>query len=154
MTTATIRTYSCDEDGGDDGDDDDDDSVGWLLRELMALLCPRFPPAALALHQLGEADDVTDAGAVFVRAMFVVRKATNTVLPYFFLSSLHSYYSKYYRFAEGAKRETLLSRKIQENKQFRETSEKERTTRDGAPWDERIDVFEEFLTDIILSSKA
>lgn len=27
----------------------------------MALLSPRFPPAALALHQLGEAEDVTDA---------------------------------------------------------------------------------------------
>lgn len=27
----------------------------------MALLSPRFPPAALALHQLGAAEDVTDA---------------------------------------------------------------------------------------------
>lgn len=46
-----------DEDGGDD-----DGSLGWLLRELMALLSPRFPPAALALHQLAEAADITDAG--------------------------------------------------------------------------------------------
>eukprot|EP00752_Nemacystus_decipiens_P013348 g11818.t1 len=45
----------------DDDDDDDDDTEGWLQRELMALLSPRFPPAALALQQLVAADDVTDA---------------------------------------------------------------------------------------------
>ncbi|CAN0069959.1 unnamed protein product, partial [Scytosiphon promiscuus] len=45
----------------DDDDEKDDRSLGWLLRELMALLSPRFPPAALALSQLAEAEDVTDA---------------------------------------------------------------------------------------------
>lgn len=38
--------------------------MGWLLRELMALLSPRFPPAALALQQLGKSDDVTEGGTV------------------------------------------------------------------------------------------
>ena len=33
------------------------DTIGWLLRELMVLLCPRFPPAALALTFA----DVTEA---------------------------------------------------------------------------------------------
>lgn len=35
---------------------------GWLMSELMSLLSPRFPPAALALIQLAEAEDVTEAG--------------------------------------------------------------------------------------------
>lgn len=64
------------------GDDDYDDTPGWLQRELMALLSPRFPPAALALQQLMEADDVTDAGnkaARFVE-LFVVLSIAVTVL--------------------------------------------------------------------------
>lgn len=48
--------------GDEDGGGDDESSLGWLLRELMGLLSPRFPPAALALHQLAEAQDITDAG--------------------------------------------------------------------------------------------
>lgn len=35
---------------------------GWLMTALMSLLSPRFPPAALALVQLAEAEDVTEAG--------------------------------------------------------------------------------------------
>ena len=52
-------------DDDDDDDDDDNDAYNtsiWLQRELMALLTPRFPPAALALDQLIDAEDVTDAG--------------------------------------------------------------------------------------------
>lgn len=33
----------------------------WLLREIMRLLNPTFPPAALALHELALNRDVTDA---------------------------------------------------------------------------------------------
>lgn len=37
------------------------ETVGWLLREIMALLNPRFPPAALCLDMLAEGKMVTDA---------------------------------------------------------------------------------------------
>eukprot|EP00903_Cladosiphon_okamuranus_P014066 g13074.t1 len=48
--------------GGVSGDDNGDgEMVGWLMRELMALLSPRFPPAALCLDMLGEGELVTDA---------------------------------------------------------------------------------------------
>lgn len=39
----------------------DSETPEWLLRELLRLLNPTFPPAALALHELAAVRDVTDA---------------------------------------------------------------------------------------------
>lgn len=39
----------------------DSETPKWLLRELLRLLNPTFPPAALALHELAASRDVTDA---------------------------------------------------------------------------------------------
>lgn len=41
--------------------DGEEGTIGWVMRELVSLMSPSFPPAALALHQLLENDGVTEA---------------------------------------------------------------------------------------------
>ena len=45
----------------DEDEEDGKDSTDWLMRELLSLMSPSFPPVALALHQLRDEASVTEA---------------------------------------------------------------------------------------------
>ena len=48
---------------GDEEEDEEEgkDTTDWLMRELLSLMNPSFPPVALALHQLRDSEGVTEA---------------------------------------------------------------------------------------------
>lgn len=59
----------------DNGDQDGGDGMGWLMREVMTLLNPRFPPAALALERMSNNCTTPAERACIVQCLWGLMRA-------------------------------------------------------------------------------